>query len=131
MNNKWKFVPAVLGLVLAIGTATLFRACAMKEDGTWMHCHTAQTAVVIMGCVMCALGLAAALSKTKSLRVAMYGLLIAGACVSFLIPGVIVSMCMMTTMRCYSVMRPFVRIMAALIAVSSAVLCYGAAKGRG
>ena len=42
-------LPAAFSLLMAVGTATVFRACPIKEDGTWMHCHTAQNAVVAAG----------------------------------------------------------------------------------
>ena len=38
MQNKISFLnilPVALGLILAAGTASLFHACDMKDDGTW------------------------------------------------------------------------------------------------
>ena len=37
-----------------------------------------------------------------------------------LIPGTLVTMCMMNTMRCYAVMQPFVRVMSVLVIISGA-----------
>lgn len=40
-----KFIPAGLGLLLSLGSCTVFAACGVKEDGSWMRCHGAQTTV--------------------------------------------------------------------------------------
>lgn len=114
-KSLFRFLPALLSLLLAVGSATVFSACESKEDGTWMQCHGAQTAVTILAIVLtCLLLLQAVLSK-KGFRLALSIAAIAGCVVVFLIPGVIHPMCMMHTMRCYTVMQPFARIMAVLI----------------
>ena len=95
-------LPAAFSLLMAIGTATVFRACPMKEDGTWMHCHKAQNAVVAAGAAMFVLLLIAAFVKNRMVRIALYGI-----CVD--------------TMRCYAVMQPFVRIMSGGVLVCSAI----------
>ena len=114
-------LPAAFSLLMAIGTATVFRACPMKEDGTWMHCHTAQNAVVAAGAAMFVLLLIAAFVKNRMVRIALYGICVAGSILTFLTPGGLVSMCMMDTMRCYAVMQPFVRIMSGCVLVCSAI----------
>ena len=40
-KSIFAWIPAILSGLLIIGTLTVFRACGPKEDGTWMHCHTA------------------------------------------------------------------------------------------
>ena len=39
----------------------------------------------------------------------------AAACIAALLPGTIMKMCMMDTMRCYAVMQPFARVMGVLL----------------
>lgn len=119
-------LPAVFSLLMMIGTVTVFRACPMKDDGTWMHCHTAQNVVAAAGGVMCVLLLIAAFVNNRMVRTALYGLCIAGFVGTFLTPGVLISMCMMDTMRCYAVMQPFVRIMS-----GAALVCAAIAAARG
>lgn len=129
MNKKiMTLIPAVLSLLMAAGTATVFRACAAKEDGTWMHCHTAQNAVVAAGVILFVLFVINTFVSARTLHILIYVVGIAAGVVTFLIPGVVVSMCMMNTMRCYAVMQPFVRVMSALIAVVSAAGLIGAAR---
>ena len=120
-RSIWPFIPAGLGLLMALGTTFVFHACERKEDGTWMHCHTAQNGAAAAGLVICLLFFIAACLKNRKAVIALNVAGIAAAVVTFLIPGVFVSMCMMQTMRCYAVMQPFVRIVSILIAAASAV----------
>lgn len=116
-----KWIPALLSVLLVFGVLTVFGACGMKDDGTWMKCHGAQTTVAKLGGAMTALFLLAALLRNRALKTILYGLGIVGSVVVFLIPETIMPMCMMRTMRCYTVMQPFVRIMAVMIAVSGGI----------
>ena len=126
-----RLIPPVFCLLLALGTATVFRACAAGEDGTWMHCHTAQTTVTWVSLALAAVSAVPLFSRNRILSAAVYAVCLIGACVLFLIPGEIVSMCMMSTMRCHAVMKPFVRVMAALTAVSgAAALVSGLREGK-
>ena len=115
------FIPAGISFLLAAGTMTLFRACGAKDDGQWMHCHTAQNAAAAGGLLLCILFISCLFIRSIKLRTALYIIGIAGAAVVFMIPGGIVSMCMMQTMRCYAVMQPFVRVMSALIIVAALI----------
>ena len=106
----------VLGVLLFCGVMTLFRACARTEEGMWMHCHTAQMSV-------CWLGLAAAVSsvlllllKSRGAGILLHLVNIVLAAAAVLMPGTIIHMCSMTTMRCYAVMKPFALVMGVLIA---------------
>ena len=131
MKNKISFLnilPVALGLILSAGTATLFRACGMKEDGTWMKCHTVQEAVIIAGLIAALWFLTAALIRHHVVRVLFYILGIVGCIAIFLLPGTAMPMCMLQTMRCYTIMQPFVRIMAAATAIASAVIAANEVK---
>ena len=114
--QSMNFIPAALSLLLSIGTLTIFHACEIKEDGTWMHCHEAQNAAVIGGLLLTVLLAIVPFLQNKSAKTILSGLCVVGAVVVFLIPGTIISMCMMQTMRCYTVMQPFTRILSAIIA---------------
>ncbi len=116
-NKPIAFTAAALGFLLSIGTHFIFHACEIKEDGTWMHCHDAQNAVVLGGSLLTVLLIAAAVVKNKKIRIVLNGAGLIGAAVIFLLPGTLMPMCMMHTMRCYTVMQPFVRIMCALIVI--------------
>ena len=108
-------IPTVLYLLLAAGAATVFSACGMKEDGTWMHCHSTQDAVVLCAFILSAILLFHAFLHQRILRVILNVIGVTGAVSIFLIPGNLMPMCMMHTMRCYTLFQPFVRIMSVLI----------------
>ncbi len=116
-----QWIPVLLSALLVLGVLTVFGACGMKDDGAWMKCHGAQTAVAKLGGAMTALFLLAAVLSNKALKTGAFGLGIIGSVVVFLIPETILPMCMMRSMRCYTVMQPFVRIMAVLIAASGVI----------
>lgn len=121
-QNKFslkRFIPALLSFLLCIGAATIFHPCEAKEDGTWMHCHDVQTAVIAGSIFLTALLIGSGIIQSKRYVITMH---IAAAICSgamFFLPGIIMPMCMMHTMRCYAVMQPFVRIMSALVCIFS------------
>ena len=129
-NKLLSIIPAVLGILLTIGVLTAFRACAMKDDGTWMHCHMAQNDAAIGGVIICLLFLAAAFIKNRTAATVLRIAGIIAGIVTALIPGTIVSMCMMNTMRCYAVMQPFVRVMAVLVIIFG-VISIMISRGQG
>ncbi len=120
-TSIWNWMPSLLSALLVLGVLTVFGACGMKDDGTWMKCHGAQTEVAKLSGAMTALFLLAAVFRNRTAKIILYGLGTAGSVVVFLIPETIMPMCMMRTMRCYTVMQPFVRIMAVMIAVFSGI----------
>ncbi len=134
MNGPKKMVPAFLpmglSLLLALGSATVFSACGAKEDGSWMRCHSAQTTVTLCAAILSAALLLPVFLKQKAWRIILYGAGAIGGAAVFLIPGRLTPMCMMRTMRCYTLFQPFVRIMAALIACSCLIQVIRAARER-
>ncbi|MBE6475431.1 MAG: DUF4418 family protein [Actinomyces succiniciruminis] len=124
-------IPAALSLLLVIGVLTAFSACGPKDDGTWMHCHDCQNAVAAGGAGLLVLFGASAWVKNPPLRIALQVVATVGGVVVFLIPGVICPLCMMRTMRCYTVFQPFVRIMAVLIVGSGIGALIGSLRTTG
>ena len=125
------WLPVALAVLLALGVMTVFRACGPKEDGAWMHCHSAQMGSALASGIVAILLAGAGLAKNRTLKAALYALAVLGCGILFLIPGTLVSMCMMRSMRCYTHMQPFVRILAAVIAVFDAYNGFRALRGRG
>ena len=115
-KTLFNLIPVGLTLLLTLGSCTVFAACGVKEDGSWMRCHSAQTMVTICAVALSAFLLLPAFIRQKTLKIVLNGIGIAGSAAIFLIPGKLMPMCMMRTMRCYTLFQPFVRIMAALIA---------------
>lgn len=118
----WNYLPALLALLLTLGTATVFSACGAKDDGTWMRCHSAQTTIAWISLALTAALLLAAFITNKGIRAALYFAAAAGSVFVFLMPGTIMPMCALHTMRCFTVMQPFVRIMSVFTGICSIVL---------
>ncbi len=109
-------IPAAAGVFFTAGVLTVFSACQMKDDGTFMHCHDAQNAAAVCGAVIAVLFLLSAFVNHRIIRIILNILAAGTSCIAFFIPGTIIPMCMMHTMRCYTIMQPFVRIMAVITA---------------
>jgi len=121
MKNKaaLQWAALVLSILFAAGVQTVFRACAAKEDGTWMHCHEVQQILFLAGIVMAVLCAAELIIRNRAAGILLDAVRFILALSAVLLPGTVMKMCMMNTMRCYAVMQPFARIMGVLIAVLS------------
>ena len=99
-------VLVVIALVLVVGMLTFAGPC-VHDDGSKSVCSDAGTALVIAG----AIGAVAALASLAVGNKVASGAcaLIAACCGAFAAasPGNLFALCMMQTMRCWSVMRPF------------------------
>ena len=114
-------VPIVIALLLAVGVSTVFKGCGPKEDGSWMHCHTAQLHVFRLSLVVALLGLVDFLLKNRVAKLVLGGAAIVLSVVTVLIPGILVPLCMMETMHCQAVMKPFVSVVGVLLVVFGVV----------
>ncbi len=112
--------PAILSLLLVLGVTTVFSACDRREDGMWMPCHQCQNSVAAGGVGLVVLFGASAAIKNKIARVLLQVLAIISSIIIFFIPGGLCPMCMMKSMRCYTVFQPFTRVMSGIIAASGA-----------
>lgn len=112
----------VLSAVLTVGVMTFISACKHKTDaGMWMACHWAQMAVFGAGCVMSVISLAIIIVKNAKIRLGLALSLIPMSVYTALIPNTLINLCMMTDMRCHSVMKPAVIVISVLIAIASLI----------
>ena len=98
----------LLAAALAVGSATFLGPC-VHEDGSFGSCHWAGQALLGVGC---AVALQALLAMASRHRAGMFLGMIPTALLGLFLPGTLVALCRMDTMRCRAVMRP-----------ASAVLC--------
>ena len=111
----------VLNAIFFVGIQTIFAPCAPHEDGTWATCHWAGEALLGIAAVMLVMSLLLLLPLRTGMK---EGLVFAMIPVSFLIivlPGRLIPLCMMETMRCHVIMQPAVTVIAVLNIVLSAV----------
>jgi len=95
-----------------------------------MHCHSTQDTVILCAVILSAVLLFHAFLHQRILRMILNVIGVAGAVSIFLIPGNLMPMCMMHTMRCYTLFQPFVRIMTVLICLVSIVNIIRLCKGK-
>ena len=121
-KQKYSAVPAavnlILALVAAIGSRTFLGPC-VHEDGTFGACHWAGQALFGIALVMAAEGLIAALWKNAAVRAGLYISMLLTAILGILIPGTLISLCGMASMRCRTVMRPSMMILFSLMFVAA------------
>ena len=131
-NRPLAAVSFIAAVVLVIGLLTFAGPC-VHEDGSAAACHAAWVAAVAGGAVGALASLGALLMrKAKSagcvlLLAAVAGLFSAAA------PGTLFGMCLMQTMRCWAVMRPFALVCGGILflcALIGAVMMLRARDGR-
>ena len=114
-------VLTVLSSILLVGILTFAGPCGVHDDGTVSSCYWASRAVLGVGVVLAVISLVRIFERDEgerrglSFSAALLGVLVA------VLPGVLIDLCMMQTMRCHTVMRPFALVMGVLIAVVGGV----------
>lgn len=114
-------VLTVLSSILLVGILTFAGPCGVHDDGTMSSCYWASRAVLGVGVVLAVISLVRIFERDEgerrglSFSAALLGVLVA------VLPGVLIDLCMMQTMRCHTVMRPFALVMGVLIAVVGGV----------
>lgn len=119
-EKVFSLLPAVFSLLLSVGVMTVFSACEMEEHGKLMPCHGAQNVVELGGFVLFFLFSFGALLKSRSLKLFLFAAGVMAATAVFFVPGDIMPLCMMKTMRCHTVFQPFVRLVSAVTVISGA-----------
>ncbi len=115
-GNLAGLAEAAAAVFLTLGASFMFRACTV-HDGTFMVCHWAQNAVVLIGAVLVILSLLRLIIRGQEIRTGLALSISVVSAATILIPGRIVHLCMMETMQCQAVFRPAVIIVSALLAV--------------
>ena len=107
----------LLSAVTAAGSVSFLGPC-VHEDGSFGACHWAGQAMLGIGLLLAALSLTALLVKDGRLRAGILFAAAAAAVLGIFVPGTLISLCGMATMRCRAVMRPAMTLLCALTAVS-------------
>lgn len=121
MEKKKKLIGAsdivllVLSVVFLIGSLTFFAPCGPKDDGSWMSCHWAGSAVAGVAGVLVVVSLIHLFVPDSGIKTGLSLTAIPTALLSLILPGNIIPLCMMDTMRCRSVTRPAVIVLSILV----------------
>lgn len=109
----------VISLVLCIGSFTFFSACPVHEN--IMACHWAQRAVTALGVLIAVLALAALIIPDRRVKAGIELAVTLVSILTALVPHTVIGLCMMSSMRCVSVFRPFTILFASVTAVAALV----------
>ena len=110
-------ISSAAGLLLTVGSMTVFSACGPKEDGTLMICHNAQIRVAMCGIGLAVLFAIAAFVKSKAIKLICDTAALVLSVVTFMMPGVLVQICHLSNMHCQVRLKPFTRGAALFIAL--------------
>ena len=106
--------------VLLIGTLTFLTPCGQKEDGSWMTCHWAGQTSVALAAVLLTMAVMHAVVPKGGVKLGIDLAVLPAAVLVSQVPGHVIGLCMMETMRCQAVMRPGIAVLAVLIAAAAA-----------
>ena len=115
-NPVMGFIMAGLSVLLFIGVGTFLAPCGIHEDGKFGICHWAGQAVIAAGIVLLALSVIHMIAKSGKSKAFVSVCITALAIMTGIMPGLFIDLCKMPTMRCLTVMRPSVMIIAFVIA---------------
>ena len=106
-KNLVGFITLIASLLLAIGAVSFFAACGPNDEGEWMTCHYAQNIVALFGLLLAVLSLLRLCLPDRFMtdRGLLLAIATSALCCMF-VPGILIPLCMMETMRCHAIMRP-------------------------
>ena len=119
--NGFDVILLAMSAVLLLGVLTVFAPCGAKEDGGWMTCHWAGNAVAGAAAVLTALAVMRFVVRDGKVRLGLSAAMIPTALLSALIPGRLIALCMMPSMRCRAVMSPAVTVLSVLLIAAAAI----------
>ena len=110
-----------LSLLLLIGLMTFASPCAVHEDGSWMTCHWAGQALKGLAALLTALSALLAIFRDRGVKRGIALAMIPAALLAIALPGSLIGLCGMETMRCRMIMRPTALVVGVLVAALSAI----------
>ncbi len=111
-----EFFLFIVSILIFAGSFTFFSACPVHDD-TIMACHWAQNAVTALGVLLLAISLAAIVIPDRRIKAGLELSAALAAVLTAVVPGIVINICAMSSMRCASTFRPFTILFASLAAV--------------
>lgn len=111
----------VISVLFLAGMLFWFGPCDhLKDDGSYMNCHWAGVVLSGIAAVMAVISLAHLLIPDRGMKAGLSAALIPCAVFACVVPGNLISLCMMSEMRCRSVMTPAAIVCAVLLMIAAA-----------
>lgn len=111
-------IRTLFAFLLTVGSQTFLQPC-VHEDGNFGTCHWAGQVVTCLSLLFLIISLLSLMGKLEKEKkgLALASALLAALCL--FVPGYVIPLCMMNTMRCNLIMAPSVRICAGLLILLS------------
>lgn len=119
----------VFSLVFLVGITTFFAPCGPKEDGSWMNCHWAGNALIGLSAVLVVLSLVHIFVPAQ-VKIGIDSAAFLIAVLAIVLPGNLIKLCGMHTMKCHTLTRPATIIVSAFIILSVALDIFLQTKKR-
>jgi hypothetical protein len=120
MKKICNAISTLTAIFLFVAAAFMFK-CPKMESGSYMNCHKANVIVAVISCILIVLNIILFLIKNRNVSTIITGLIIALSIICAIVPGIIVSLCMMPEMTCRAIFRPVDVICSILIIVFATV----------
>ena len=110
----------LLSVVIAVGSVSFLGPC-VHEDGSFGACHWAGRALLGTGILLAAESLFTLLCRDSRMRQGAFVPMLLTACLGCLIPGTLIDLCRMATMRCRALMQPAMILLLSISAILSMI----------
>ena len=122
-DSKKGLLPAavilVLALAAAVGSRSFLGPC-VHEDGSFGVCHWAGRALFGVSLLQLSEAAAAVITRDTGVRRGLFLSMFLTGILAMVIPGGLISLCGMATMRCRSLMRPAMLLLFGVMAAVAA-----------
>jgi hypothetical protein len=117
----------MVALLLIVGVMTFAGACT-HDDGSVSTCARASWGLVGGGVFLAGIAIVQLVVESRGAQIVCAVIAAALGVFIFLVPGTILPLCMMETMHCQAVMKPFGQVMGALAVILGIVSLIRAAR---
>jgi hypothetical protein len=108
--------------LLLLAVSLIFQ-CSPMEDGTYMNCHKASLTVAVLSFTIAAFGILSIVASDELKKRILLGFTAVLSVVNAVVPGILISLCMMPEMTCRAVLRPMTILCSVIICLSSITGC--------
>ena len=128
-NTILSVLISIVAVLMVIGVSTVFSACGPKDDGSYMHCHMVQLIAACLGICIACFSIISFFTKNKTFVLILRVVSMIMAVITIILPFAM-KMCMMNTMQCHSVMKPFLLVAGIIMIILSAISLVTISKDR-
>jgi hypothetical protein len=112
---------STLAAIFLFAAAAFMFKCPKMESGAYMNCHKANVMVAVISSILIVLNIVLFLIKNRNVSTIITGLIIVASVICAIVPGILISLCMMPEMTCRAIFRPVDVICSILIIIFATV----------